>query len=175
MKPLLIFVLLLFLPSLVLADEPPDWRTHFKQYSQNSHYVADISPKDKNQVGSPWDISYKLELKITQEKGNEELLWTREYFHSGYSQVIVSNDGRYVAYVEAWFYPNGSLVRVYSQSAVLEWSAKDFELAESSLPETVSHRIWLRNSPKFLESPDGKTIGLELPTYKGTKRIKFER
>lgn len=158
--------------TFVWADSPPDWRTNYTIESMNKKFTAEISPVRMGAKEKPWEWKYQIVVNETGKKLPQ--IWKKEYFHTGYSDGMLSNDGKYFVYIEFWYYSTGDLITVYSSKYIKGWNASDLSVSSWWLTKTVSHKLWLSddNSPEFIEK-DGKTIGLRIFTVKGQRKIFF--
>lgn len=180
-------VLIVAATAHVHADEPPAWDTHFTVYSESEKYKASVTPLGEGAGGGeaeagvaggvvmdPWELSYELVVRDVSEAGEGVVLWRIDYFHSGYNtDLYISNDGRYVVYVEFWYYPDGPLVTLYGEGGKKLWYSKDLDLDGSALPRSVSHRLWLESFDGFIYGKGGEAVGLKLKTLQGERKVEF--
>jgi hypothetical protein len=129
-------------------------------------------PKEIGPKYKPWEWKFQVSVQANGKQSLE--LWKQDYHHTGYSNGMLSNDGKYFVYVEFWYYPKGDLVTLYSANGIKRWTASELSISSWWLPKTVSHRLWLAegDSSRFIEK-NGKTIGLLLETRKGKREIFF--
>ncbi len=165
-------IIFLFIAAYSHADTPPEWLTSYTIKSANGKYIAEVSPMVKGNQDRPWEWRYQVAVR--EAGNNSKQLWKTEYFHTGYCEGLLSNDGRYFVYVEFWYSSEGQLVTVYSSKGSKGWTASDLSISSWFLPKTVSHRLWLGedNQYEFIEN-NGKTTGLILYTRKGKRTIAF--
>lgn len=155
-----------------MADSPPDWRTSFHVPSANLQYNAEVTPRKKGKAGEPWNWSYQV--AVYSAKPHHKELWRSEYFHSGYSGGLLSDDGNYFVYLEFWYRSDSTLIAVYSKSENKSIMAKDLGILGLEFPKTVSHQLWLKNisDTRFLIE-NGHTVGIQVNTIHGQRSVRF--
>lgn len=168
---IIFFVTIMFSHS-IFADEPPSWQ-EFEIKSTNGRYMAKVTSVDENKTLQPWECKYKLVVYETREERNKEL-WSCVYDYDGYSGGLLSDDGSTFAYINFWYYDTSPVVSIYQNgSKVATIKGKDFNIPDSKLINTVSHRLWLTENDVQYQFKDneGKPLVLEIITIDGKKHI----
>ncbi len=152
----LIFSIIIFISA--FADEPPFYRD-FRVSSANGKYFANVY---RDSLESKW----KLEVF----NSDSTLLWERNYQHCGYESTTLSNDGTCFIYIEHWFSDATPVVSIYQKDTILYLNGAEFEISESDLIPSVSHKIWcesnsLQDSILNIETKDSRHY--EVNIYSG--------
>ncbi len=149
----LIFSIIIFISA--FADEPPFYRD-FSTSSANGKYFAKVY---RDSLESKW----KLEVF----NSDSTLLWERNYQHCGYESTTLSNDGTCFIYIEHWFRDNTPVVSIYQEDTILYLNGSEFEISESDLIPSLSHKIWcesnsLQDSILKIETKDSRHHGVNI-------------
>lgn len=148
----IIFISVLLINCLYLkADEPPSY-CEASIFSKDSTFRADIRHENADTNEKPWKWDWIL--YVYQTKPETTYLWSSKLYYDGYSQGLLSDDGRLFAYVNYWYYPENSYQAiVYTQDSIYNYSSEYLQIEDSLCVETVSHLIWLEEyyfSPNYL-------------------------
>jgi hypothetical protein len=132
------------------ADQPPCW-CEFSVRSANKQFVAHVRMvKGPLKPGQ----NQEWELQVYQKKASRDstLLWKSHYRYDGYPDGVLSDDGKNFAYVNYWYYSNGSVVEVYQSGRhVASLPGKAFNISPSKIPKSASHQLWLTNEGQAYE------------------------
>ncbi len=140
-KPPFLFIFFIFVNN-VYSDEPPDWG-EFTIHSENHNFKADIEYSKGDSLKKPWDRTWKI--RVYALKPETSIIWEQDFFHDGYGDGILSNDGKAYVYVDYWLRMKSDQVEIYLQDSILRLSGEDLTLVPSNYQHTVSHQIWVEN------------------------------
>ena len=150
----------------VLADEPPSWAP-FEVCSENGRFCATVKAIDGNSE-TPWNQDYRLTMSERLSGGDREI-WSMTYDYDGYSGGMVAPDGKTFVYVNYWFYPDSAVVRIYREGRQFGLTGAAFDIPESKLVDTVSHKLWLSQHRSFYAQIDENT--LQIHTIDGKSHL----
>lgn len=166
-----ILMLLMALPILLSADQPPDWKS-FVIHSENREWSAHVYPDKLS--NEPWKENWTLEvfkgLYLSQPDPSVKPIWTSQYNPSGYSGGYLSNDGSTFAYVEYWYYPYNPVVKIYKEQCRIVKNGTFFNV-EGGLTKTASHTLWLKMNGKVEFLSIEGLLYLQLETVKGLRKV----
>ena len=123
------------------GDESPSWEP-YKKISENGKYFCWIDFNDNDTAKYEW--KRKWILKVYNK--DSVLFWQKKYNSFGYSDGMLSNDGRKFIYVEYWYYSDYAVVQITSkENPDIYIKGSEFNIPEKYLIETVSHKLWLND------------------------------
>ncbi len=154
---ILIFSIIIFISA--FADEPHFYQD-FSTSSANDKYFANVY---RDSVESKW--------KLVVFNSDSTLQWESNYHHSGYESTTLSNDATCFIYIEHWFRDSTPVVSIYQKDTILYLNGAEFEISESDLIPSVSHKIWcdstsLQDSILKIETKDSRHHEVNLYTGK---------
>lgn len=129
-----IFLIILLLTTTLLADEPPLFDNTYL-FSKNNEYKAEIFSLDD-------EPDYSSEWRYRILKQNGEIIREGKYKHEGYYSLLLSDDGKYLVYINQWFEKEG-LIYIYSKEGIKILTNKEIKTLFFQRFKTVSHYIWL--------------------------------
>jgi hypothetical protein len=166
-----LFALIVFIPLVGLADEPPEWND-FVVHSENKKWTAVVQRQGNSELASQddWQVSVYKGLVGKRSEPGIRPAWSRPYRSSGYSTGYLSNDGGAFSYVEPWYYPNKPVIQIYRSECTIQKHGSFFNVG-NDLTRTASHQLWLQGSGdiRYLESQGD--LYLQLETIKGSRKI----
>ena len=125
--------------SFCYGDSSRAWEP-YKKTSKNGEYFCWVDFNDNDTAKYRWDR--KWILKVYDK--DSILFWQKEYQPTGYSDGLLSDDGKKFVYVKFSYYPDGITVKITSkdnQDIIIKGS--DFNIPEKTLIEAVSRKLWL--------------------------------
>ena len=124
--------------SFCYGDSPPSWEA-YKTISENGEYFCWVDFNDNDTSKYGWER--KWILKVYNK--DSVLFWQKEYQPLGYSEGLLSNDGKKFVYVEYWYFPSFAVKITSKDNKDIVIKGSDFNIPEKFLIETASHRLWL--------------------------------
>jgi|GEM_PF-4435077 hypothetical protein len=122
------------------ADSPREY-SPYTIYSSNKRYFAQIDFKSsiEDSYKEVWDRNWQVSVFTS----DSNLFWRKNYSPKGYQEESLSDDGKQLVYIEAYYTKEFPLVYVSSKDH------PDFMLKESDLlftnlfhKRTSSHELW---------------------------------
>ena len=179
MNKILLLFLVIFSYNFLYGDETPCW-CEVSILSSNNLYKAEIYSLASDSSLAPWDRKWKI--NVYELAGDTTLKWSSDFYHDGYGDGILSNDGKVYAYVNYWLDKSTSpnQITIYTSDQILRYSSKDLKLRQWIFPKTVSHQIWLENyefdssfntSKLIVNTIHNNEISIELLSGKVSHRI----
>jgi hypothetical protein len=164
-------VVILLLPNLLLADQPPSWED-FEIKSSNGRYLAEVKALEGQDRIERHKRKYRLRVYDVSGAAKKEL-WASEYAYDGYPEGMLSDDGSTFVYVSFWFYAKHPVVSIYRMDTVKLIQAKEFGIDEAKLRKSASHLIWLNDDPYIKEFTltESNNLGLKIHTVDNKIRI----
>ena len=159
--------ILLCLTAPTYGDEPPSWE-EFDVSTRDDSYCAEIRRVSTTET-RPSDAVYWLRV-FSRSGDSPGLFWSKRYQYDGYPEGVLTDDGRRFVYVSHWYHLDRPVVRIVSETGDFTLNGKAFELAMSSLRRTVSHELWLADTPKPFHLVDVHTLAISTRDG-GTYRI----
>ena len=165
---------MLALISSANADQQPRF-DNFLIYSEDRTHTAFVTASDAGS-GSRWTLTVYKGIRASQPSPAEEFAWSTKYEYDGYPEGYLLKGGRAFVYLNQWFFPERSIVRYVSPDC--EQTTTGSEVLENweSLPRSISHTLWLRDSkPSFTYTDTDTDTGtiLELNTHHGIRRLEL--
>jgi len=165
----LIFLLIVSLPA--YSDQPPDWQP-YTIYSKNREWTAHISRE--YEAENPWDDKWSIAvyrgIHYPFPRPDKKPVWSKEYENNGYSEGLLSDDGKAFVYVEYWYRANYPAVKVYTADCAIMKNGSFFNVGRN-MKKTVSHELWLKDGSetKFV-TIDGRQY-VEIETVAGVRHV----